>query len=305
MGAVAAAVVAAVVAVAESGNALLPDHALGIGWRSEICGLIDQLDGLDFCEVIAESLPASAAVPPELEALRARGTSVVPHGVTLSLGGVEPVDDQRIAHLALCAERVSAPLVSEHVAFVRAGGLEAGHLLPVPRTRASLEVLTRNIVRTQDGLPVPLAVENIAALFDWPDDEFTESEFLTELVERTGAYVLIDIANVYANARNRGRDPLSELRRLPVDRLAYCHIAGGTESDGHYHDTHQHPVPAEVLALVAEFTTDYPAPLMLERDGNYPPAEELLDELDAIANAAARAPITARARAARSVRGRV
>ncbi len=303
MPAVAVAVADAVVAVGEHRTGLLPDHALGIGWRSEICGLIDQLDGLDFCEVIAESL--STEVPPELEALRERGTLVVPHGVTLSLGGADPVDDKRIAHLALCAERLSAPLVSEHVAFVRAGGLEAGHLLPVPRTRASLDVLTRNIIRTQEGLPVPLAVENIAALFDWPDDEFTESEFLTELVERTGAYLLIDIANVYANARNRGRDPLTELRRLPVDRLAYCHIAGGIESGGHYHDTHQHPVPTEVLTLVAEFTTDCPAPLMLERDGNYPPAEELLDELDAIANAGARAPITARARAARTIRGRV
>nr|WP_309139080.1 DUF692 domain-containing protein [Nocardia cyriacigeorgica] len=286
-------------------NGLLPDEALGIGWRPEICGLIDQLDGLGFCEVIAESLPA-ARVPPELAALRARGTVVVPHGVTLSLGGVDPVDDKRIARLAESANRVSAPLVSEHVAFVRAGGLEAGHLLPVPRTRTSLEVLTRNIVRTQEGLPVPLAVENIAALFDWPDDEFTESEFLTELVERTGVYLLIDIANVYANARNRSRDPITELRRLPTDRLAYCHVAGGTVSSGRYHDTHQHPVPTEVLALVAEFTTTCPAPLMLERDGNYPPADELLDELDAIANAAARASITARARAAAPpLRGRV
>ncbi|WP_280468947.1 DUF692 domain-containing protein [Nocardia cyriacigeorgica] len=284
-------------------NGLLPDGALGIGWRPEICGLIDQLDGLGFCEVIAESL-SPAAVPPELEALRMRGTVIVPHGVTLSLGGADPVDRQRIAQLADCANRMSAPLVSEHVAFVRAGGLEAGHLLPVPRTRTALEVLTRNINRTQDGLPVPLAVENIAALFDWPDAEFTESEFLTGLVERTGVYLLIDIANVYANARNRGLDPLAELSRLPTDRLAYCHIAGGTESGGHYHDTHQHPVPTEVLALVAEFTATRPAPLMLERDGNYPPADELLDELDAIANAAARAPITARARTARLIGGR-
>ncbi|WP_309138676.1 DUF692 domain-containing protein [Nocardia cyriacigeorgica] len=289
-------------------NGLLPDEALGIGWRPEICGLIDQLDGLGFCEVIAESLPAprkrGAPVPPELVTLRERGTVVVPHGVTLSLGGIDPVDEVRIAHLADCAERVAAPLVSEHVAFVRAGGLEAGHLLPVPRTRAALDVLTRNIMRTTASLPVPLAMENIAALFDWPDDEYTESEFLTELVERTGVYLLIDIANVYANARNRGRDPLTELRRLPTDRLAYCHVAGGTESGGHYRDTHQHPVPAEVRTLIAEFTTRCPAPLMLERDGNYPPADELLDELDAIANAAARAPITARARAARPLRGR-
>ncbi|MEU1525248.1 DUF692 domain-containing protein [Nocardia rhamnosiphila] len=279
----------------------LPETALGIGWRPEICGVIDRLDGLDFCEVIAESLRAAARggveVPVELAALRDRGTAVVPHGISLSLGGAEPVDGRRIEHLAACARAVSAPLVSEHIAFVRAGGLEAGHLLPVPRSREALDVLSANITRTRAGMDVPLAVENIAALFDWPDDEFSEAEFLTEIVERTGVYLLLDIANVYANARNRGRDPRTELRRLPTERIAYCHIAGGHESGGRYHDTHLHPIPAEVLALVTEFVHDHPVPLMLERDGNYPPAHELLDELDAIADAAARAPVTAVARA--------
>lgn len=284
----------------------LPETALGIGWRPEICGVIAQLDGLDFCEVVAESLPvknepnaSEVVVPVELATLRERGTYVVPHGVSLSLGGAEPVTEARVRRLALCADALAAPLVSEHIAFVRAGGLEAGHLLPVPRTAEALAVLIANITRTQDGIGVPLAVENIAALFDWPDDELTEAEFLTEIVERTGVHLLLDIANVYANARNRGRDPLAELRRLPTERIAYCHIAGGVEAGGRYHDTHLHPVPAEVLTLVAEFVRDHPVPLMLERDGNYPPADELLDELDAISNAAARAPITATARAAR------
>ncbi|PXX65494.1 hypothetical protein DFR70_104558 [Nocardia tenerifensis] len=282
----------------------LPDSVLGIGWRREICGVIAELDGLGFAEVIAESLPvrrrslgeSRVEVPAELAALKERGIAVVPHGVSLSLGGAEAVDERRIAHLAACAAALGAPLVSEHVAFVRAGGVEAGHLLPVPRSRAALDVLARNISRTQDGLGVPLAVENIAALFDWPDDEYAESEFLAELVERTGVYLLLDIANVYANARNRSRDPLDELLRLPTDRVAYCHVAGGHESDGRYHDTHTDPVPAEVLALVSAFTERHPVPLILERDGHYPPAAELLDELDAIAAAARRPSLTARAR---------
>lgn len=285
---------------------VLPAGALGIGWRPEICGVIAELDPLGFCEVIAESLPYSSrgrfrrgrelAVPDELRALRGRRVAVVPHGISLSLGGADPVSEDRVAHLARCAAALDAPLVSEHIAFVRAGGLEAGHLLPVPRSRAALDVLTRNISRTQASLDVPLAVENIAALFDWPDNEYTESEFLTELVNRTGVYLLLDIANVYANARNRQRDPLAELLRLPTDRVAYCHIAGGHEADGHYHDTHTHPIPTEVLALVAEFAAHRTVPLMLERDGHYPPAAELLDELDAIARAAGRPSITDRAR---------
>lgn len=292
---------AAAVAVDEPGP--LPPGALGIGWRPEICGVIATLTGLGFCEVVAESLPrdrhraGQPAVPEELAALRARGVAVVPHGISLSLGGAEPVAGHRIEHLAACAAAVAAPLVSEHVAFVRAGGLEAGHLLPVPRTREALDALTGNIARTRAALEVPLALENIATLFDWPDDEYSEAEFLAELVDRTGVLLLLDLANVYANARNRGRDPLTELLRLPAEHVAYCHVAGGHESGGRYHDTHNDPLPAEVLALVAEFTARHPAPMMLERDGNYPPAAELLDELDAIAAAAARSPITAGARA--------
>lgn len=281
--------------------------ALGIGWRPEICGVVAELDGLGFGEVIAESLPmrrrfgrSEVVLPDELTELIDRGIAIVPHGISLSLGGAEPVDEHRVQHLAGCARALGAPLVSEHVAFVRAGGVEAGHLLPVPRTKASLNALARNISRTQEALDVPLAVENIAALFDWPDDEYTESEFLAELVDRTGVYLLIDIANVYANARNRARDPLGELLRLPVDRVAYCHVAGGHESGGRYHDTHTDPIPAEVLGLVREFTDIQPVPLMLERDGNYPPAAELLDELDAIAAAARRLSVTGRARSART-----
>ena len=185
--------------------------------------------------------------------------AVVPHGVRLSLGGAEPVEPARVAHLAHCAELVGAPLVSEHIAFVRAGGTEAGHLLPVPRTRDAVAAIVDNVRRTQAELPVPLALEPIAALFDWPDAELTEAEFLTEILDRTGAGLLLDVANVYANARNRHEDPLSLLDELPLDRVAYVHVAGGAEHDGLYHDTHTDAVPAEVLDLVARAVRPAPA----------------------------------------------
>ncbi|MFT4128221.1 MAG: DUF692 domain-containing protein [Gordonia sp. (in: high G+C Gram-positive bacteria)] len=254
---------------------------IGIGWRPEIAGVVAELPGLGFAEVIAESVPHV-----RLDALDELAAPVIPHGVGLSLGGTDPVTPQRISVLADAARRLRAPLVSEHLAFVRAGGVEVGHLLPVPRTRESLDVVCGNIIRTIDQLPVPLAVENIAALFDWPDDELTDGEFLAEIIERTDAYLLVDVANVYACARNRGLDPARELARLPRERIAYCHVAGG-ESDGAvYHDTHTSPVPAPVLELVAQAAGGGAPAFMLERDGNYPPAVELLTELDAIADAA-------------------
>src|SRR5205085_90607 len=134
---------------------------------------------------------------------------------SLSLGGAEPLDRDRLTALASLAERVAAPLVSEHIAFVRGGGVESGHLLPLPRTRDAVEVLVANVRAAQAVLPVPLALENIATLFGWPDAEMDEAEFLTEILERTNALLLLDLANVYANARNHGYDPAVLVGRLP------------------------------------------------------------------------------------------
>lgn len=257
---------------------------VGVGWRPEIGGWVAGLPGLGFCEVIAETV-APAGPSRGVADLRERGTAVIPHGVRLSLGSAEGVEGERAVHLGACAARLDAPLVSEHVAFVRAQGREAGHLLPVPRSREALDVLTANVLRTKAELDVPLALEPIAALFDWPDDAYSEADFLTELLERTDTLLLLDVANVYANAINRGRRPEDVLDRFPLDRIAYVHVAGGAEHDGLYHDTHTDPLPAPVLDLLKHVVERLPEapPVMLERDGRYPPAAQLEAELDAIA----------------------
>lgn len=267
---------------------------VGIGWRPEIAGFLADLPGLRFVEVIAESVPATGPLPIGLDLLRERGVTVVPHGVRLSLGGAEPVEPTRVAQLAAAARAVGAPLVSEHIAFVRAGGLEAGHLLPLPRSREAVDAVVANVHRAQSELDVPLALEPIAALFDWPDDELDEAAFITEILDRTDALLLLDVANVYANARNRGTDPVAMLEALPLERIGYVHVAGGAEHDGLYHDTHTDAVPPDVLDLVRELSGRHrPPALMLERDGRYPPATDLCAELDAIADASGHSRVTA------------
>ncbi|MEU8821038.1 DUF692 domain-containing protein [Actinoplanes sp. NPDC048796] len=269
------------------------EYGVGIGWRPEIAGFVAELPGLRFAEVVAESVHAHGDLPGGLEELMARGVTVIPHGVRLSLGGAEPVPAERVEHFAAVADRLGAPLVSEHIAFVRAGGIEAGHLLPLPRTREAVAAVTANVRRVQASLSVPIALEPIAALFDWPDDELTEAQFITEILDRTGALLLLDVANVYANARNRGTDPEDLLGRLPLDRVAYTHVAGGAEHQGLYHDTHTDAVPQPVLDLVASLCARHrPPALMLERDGDYPPAADLRTELDAIAKASGYPPVT-------------
>lgn len=261
----------------------------GIGWRPEIADAVERMPGIDWVEAVAENL-CPGHVPDSLLRLRERGVTVVPHGVSLGLGGADRPDETRLAALAERAQALGSPLVTEHIAFVRAGGpltasqpLEAGHLLPVPRTRDALDVLCENVRIAQDALPVPLAVENIAALISWPGEEMTEGQFLHELVERTGVRLLIDVANLHTNHVNRGEDPSKALDELPVEAIAYVHVAGGFERDGVWHDSHAHPVPEPVLAILSDLAARVSPPgVLLERDENFPAPRELERELDAI-----------------------
>src|SRR3954470_15202773 len=197
----------------------------GIGWRPEIAEAVENMAGIDWVEAVAENL-CPGHLPESLLRLRERGITVVPHGVSLGLGGADRPDADRLTALAERAGALGSPLVTEHIAFVRAGGaltasprLEAGHLLPVPRTRDALDVLCENVRIAQDALPVPLALENIAALIAWPGEEMTEGQFLGELVERTGVRLLIDVANLHTNHINRGEDPAVALAELPLEAL--------------------------------------------------------------------------------------
>ncbi|MEU9210863.1 DUF692 domain-containing protein [Streptomyces sp. NPDC048415] len=261
----------------------------GIGWRPEIAEAVERMPGIDWVEAVAENV-CPGQLPESLLRLRERGVTVVPHGVSLGLGGAERPDESRLASLAERAEALGSPLVTEHIAFVRAGGpltasppLEAGHLLPVPRTRDALDVLCENIRIAQAALPVPLAVENIAALISWPGEEMTEGQFLYDLVDRTGVRLLIDVANLHTNHVNRGEDPAKALAELPLEAIAYVHVAGGFERDGVWHDSHAHPVPRPVLDILADLASRVTPPgVLLERDENFPEPQELERELAAI-----------------------
>ncbi|GHG49887.1 hypothetical protein GCM10018779_09450 [Streptomyces griseocarneus] len=261
----------------------------GVGWRPEIAEDIERLQGIDWVEVVAENV-CPGHLPEPLERLLDRGTTVIPHGVSLGLGGADRPDLARLIALAERAEALGAPLVSEHIAFVRAGGpltgtsrIEAGHLLPVPRTRDALDVLCANVRIAQQVLPVPLALENVAALLNWPDEELTEAQFLGELVERTGVRLLVDVANLHTNHVNRGESPAEVLDGLPLEAIAYVHVAGGVERGGVWHDTHAHPVGPPVLDVLAELCARTTPPgVLLERDDDFPAAGELAAELDAI-----------------------
>lgn len=259
----------------------LPAAAVGLGFRAEIAGdLLGSPASVDFVEVVAEACFASPAARREAVAV-SRVWPVVPHGVKLSLGSAEGVDPERARRLGALARELRAPAVSEHVAFVRAGGREIGHLTQVPFTRESARVVARNVAVARRALPdVPLLLENAAWALRWPGDELDEAAFFAEIVERTGCELLLNLGNLHANALNAGEDPAAVLAAYPLDRVAMVHLAGGATEDGFYFDTHAHAVPDAVYDLLARLVERVgPVPVVLERDDAFPPFAELAAEV--------------------------
>ena len=259
----------------------LTDARVGIGWRPELAAdLLAAPESVDFVEVVAETCFAQPAARREARAI-AELWPVVPHGVKLSLGSADGIDLDKARKLGALVRELQAPVVSEHVAMTRVGGREIGHLTALPFTREAIAVLARNVHAARRVLPdVPLLLENIAWTFRWPEDALPEGEFYQEVVKATGCDLLLDVANLYANARNAGADPEKALVSYPLDRVAMVHMAGGAEEDGFYADTHAHSVPDAVFDLLERLLTRTgPLPIVLERDARFPRFAEVAAEV--------------------------
>jgi uncharacterized protein len=260
----------------------LPSLGVGLGFREPFRGeLFLARDRVDFLEITADHyLDASPEKDREL-ALLADHFPLIPHGLNLSLGGAEGLDPGYLGKLARLVRRLDPPWWSEHVAFTRAGGVDIGHLAPVPFSREALDVLEANIAEARKLIDVPLIVENITYVVALPGSEMGEGEFLAELAGRTGCGLLLDVTNLHTNAVNHGFDPLEVLDRLPLDRVVQLHFAGGEWHGGRLVDSHARPAPPEVWALLEEVVARAPVKgIILERDEDLPPFGELLDEID-------------------------
>jgi uncharacterized protein len=212
---------------------------------------------------------------------------IVWHGVSLGLASTVPVEPRRLDRMARLVGETDACAWSEHLAFVRGGGVEIGHLAAPPRSMASIEGTCANVGRAGRIVGALPSVENIASLIEPPASEFDEPEWIAGIIAGSGAGMLLDLHNLYANAVNFGADPLACLRRLPLHRVGFVHLAGGRWIAGpngtrRLLDDHLHDVPPQVFELLTELGRLAPQSLnvIIERDGDYPPFEAMLAELD-------------------------
>jgi uncharacterized protein (UPF0276 family) len=188
-----------------------------------------------------------------LDAVAAK-VPIVAHHTGLSLGSAEDFSVSRLERIARWHERYHFAWHSDHLSFLRvADGSQdhnAGLAVPLPYDRELLDLIARRIERIQKAVPIPFLVENGAFFTVYPEQDMTEVEFVNELTARTGCGMILDLHNLYANARNHGFDPAGYVDNLDLSRVWEIHIAGGGEFAGMYTDSHAGPVAEPVWSLL-------------------------------------------------------
>tara|TARA_B100000609_G_scaffold194068_1_gene186189 strand:+ start:10306 stop:11235 length:930 start_codon:yes stop_codon:yes gene_type:complete len=259
----------------------LPVLGVGLGYRAPFrSDLFLHQEKVDFLEITAEHyLKATAEKRHELALLKEHFT-LIPHALNLSLGSAEGVDQQYIDTLAALIEEVNPPWWSEHICFTRAGGVDIGHLSPLPFSQQALDILCRNIEKVQKTIKRPLILENITYAMPIPGGELDEAHFLRQLLQASDCGLLLDVTNLHTNATNHEYNPIDFLEALPKDRVVQLHFVGGIWQHGVLLDTHSQPTPPEVWDLMDEVLRRFPIKgAILERDEDIPAFSELTEEL--------------------------
>ncbi|MFP5354631.1 MAG: DUF692 family multinuclear iron-containing protein [Gemmatimonadota bacterium] len=245
----------------------LPRLGAGVGYRAELAHLVRQGGAFGCLELMPEHI---LDAPPADASTILRDVAAYPvltHAVSVSVGSADGPNRRFLEGMRRISDAVDAPWVSDHLCFTRAGEKDIGQLVPIPYTHESLDVLIRNVREVQRALDRPVALENVTRYFAYKNEDFTEPEFLTKLVEATGCFLLLDVTNVDNNHQNLGWDPDEYLRGLPMEAVIHLHLAGVHEHEGRVLDTHAAPVAERVWKMTERVLEQAPVrAIIIERD---------------------------------------
>jgi uncharacterized protein (UPF0276 family) len=261
---------------------------------------------VDFFEVAPENYMRRGGQQCAALAWLAERYPIVTHGLTMSIGGSDPLDAAYLRDLRAVLGALRSPWHSDHLCVGAVGGRALHDLLPVSFKRGAVTRIAERIRRAQDAIGVPLAIENVSSYWHPGRAELDEPDFLSAVCDAADCGLMLDVNNAYVNCRNFGRDPEAWLRAAPLERVVQIHVAGhewfaadakglggavAPETAGALViDTHGAPVLDPVLSLLERaLARTGPVPVVLERDENVPSLDALLDEVAKIRDVAARA----------------
>ena len=262
-------------------HAQYPVHGAGLGLRRP---LADKLKAnppteVDFMEVAPENwINIGGAAQKKLRFFTERYPFVI-HGLSLSIGSPAPLNEQLVHDIKDFMREHDIRMYSEHLSYTSDDG-QLYDLMPIPFTEDAVTYVAERVRRVQDILEQRIALENVS-YYAPTDTAMDEVDFLLAVLEESDCDLMLDINNIVVNSINHGYDAREFLYRMPAERIRYFHQAGHyRESEDLRVDTHGAAVDDEAWALLADAYAHFgPVPTLLERDFNFPPLEELLDEV--------------------------
>jgi len=267
-------------------SARLSLSGAGLGLKRELMSQLqaEAPSAIDFFEVAPENWIGVGGRRSKQFAWFAERYPIVAHGLSLSLGGPDPLDEVFLQRIKGFLDQHRIPLYTEHLSYCSAGGY-LYDLLPIPFTEEAVKYVAARIRRTQEILERRIAVENASFYAAAPISELSELDFIRAVLQEADCDLHLDVNNIYVNSVNFGFDPFEFLRGLPGERTAYIHTAGHLrEAPDLIIDNHGDTVIDTVWDLLDEaYRLFGVAPTLLERDLNIPPLAELVPEIEHIA----------------------
>ncbi|GLQ99549.1 UPF0276 protein [Dyella mobilis] len=260
----------------------LPYLGYGLGLRVEHYeALLADPGRVEWLEIVSENYMVQGGLPLIwLDRFRERFPLVM-HGVSLSIGSTDPLDEDYLSRLQALAQRVEPAWVSDHLCWTGVQGVNLHDLMPLPYTEEALEHVVSRVKRVQDTLKRRILLENVSSYVTFADSQLTEWEFLGAVAERADCLILLDINNVHVSAMNHGFSSMDYLRGIPAERVQQFHLAGYEQGEQLIIDTHDAPVSNAVWDLYVEAVRHFGrVSTMIERDDNFPPLAELRAELE-------------------------
>ena len=258
-----------------------PFLGYGLGLRKEYYQrILEEKPNVDWFEINSENYMVDGGRPLHyLHRIRADYPMIM-HGVSLSIGGTDPLNRGYLERLKSLAERVEPEWISDHLCWTGHDAHNLHDLMPLPYTESVVRHVADRVRQVQDFLGRRILLENVSSYLSYKHSEMTEFEFFTAVAEEADCLMLVDINNIYVSSRNHGYDPHVYLSSLPKHRVWQFHVAGHTDYGNYVIDTHDHPVADPVWELLAEAVRRFGAvSTMIERDDRMPPLSELLDEI--------------------------
>lgn len=261
----------------------VPIAGIGVGLRhAYVEELAVTRRRVDFVELTPENwVSFGGRRRKRLDACLERFPSIA-HSVSLSIGGLDPLDTEFLDAVAELTSRLDSPYFSDHVCYSTVGGQPVHDLLPLPFTHEAAAHTARRIKETEAHVGRPLVLENATFYAHMPGAELDEADFLRAVLKQGDCGMLLDVNNVYVNSQNHGFDPCAFIDRMPLERVQYLHLAGHTRRESVIIDTHIGPIIDPVWALY-RYTLQRAGrliPTLIEWDQEIPALDEVLDEVD-------------------------